>query len=91
MRSSSPERRKRQQNRVRAVLLTEHLCRLSQEVPEGAVIYYAIYSLWRNTEGQDVAEYAIMLAIVLVLVTGMVRLIGVNASAVFSQVGSAIQ
>jgi Flp pilus assembly pilin Flp len=47
--------------------------------------------LWRGSEGQDVAEYTIMLAIVLVLVTGTVRLIGVNATAVFSQVGSAIQ
>jgi Flp pilus assembly pilin Flp len=47
--------------------------------------------LWRDTEGQDVAEYAIMLAIVLVFVTGMVRMIGTNASTVFSQVGSAIQ
>jgi Flp pilus assembly pilin Flp len=47
--------------------------------------------LWQETDGQDVAEYAIMLAVVLVIVTGMVRLIGTNASAVFSQVGSAIQ
>jgi Flp pilus assembly pilin Flp len=47
--------------------------------------------LWRDSEGQDVAEYAIMLAVVLVIVTGMVRLIGTNASAVFSQVGSSIQ
>jgi Flp pilus assembly pilin Flp len=47
--------------------------------------------LWRDTEGQDVAEYAIMLAVVLVIVTGMVRLIGTNASTVFSEVGSAIQ
>jgi Flp pilus assembly pilin Flp len=47
--------------------------------------------LWRGNDGQDVAEYAIMLAVVLVIVTGMVRLIGTNASAVFSQVGSAIQ
>ncbi len=47
--------------------------------------------LWHETEGQDVAEYAIMLAVVLVLVTGMVRMIGVNASTVFSQIGSAIQ
>ncbi|HWY59181.1 MAG: Flp family type IVb pilin [Acidobacteria bacterium] len=47
--------------------------------------------LWQETEGQDVAEYAIMLAVVLVIVTGMVRLIGTNASAVFSQVGSSIQ
>ena len=47
--------------------------------------------LWRDSEGQDVAEYAIMLAVVLVIVTGMVRLIGTDASAVFSQVGSSIQ
>ncbi|PYX40689.1 MAG: Flp family type IVb pilin [Acidobacteria bacterium] len=47
--------------------------------------------LWQETEGQDVAEYAIMLAVVLVIVTGMVRLIGTNASVVFSQVGSSIQ
>jgi Flp pilus assembly pilin Flp len=47
--------------------------------------------LWLDSEGQDVAEYAIMLAVVLVIVTGMVRLIGTNASAVFSQVGSSIQ
>ena len=47
--------------------------------------------LWQETDGQDVAEYAIMLAVVLVIVSGMVRLIGTNASAVFSQVGSSIQ
>ncbi len=47
--------------------------------------------LWQDSEGQDVAEYAIMLAVVLVIVTGMVRLIGINASAVFSEVGSKIQ
>jgi len=45
----------------------------------------------QDSEGQDVAEYAIMLAVVLVIVTGMVRLIGINASAVFSEVGSKIQ
>lgn len=47
--------------------------------------------LWRDSEGQDVAEYAVMMAIVLVLVTGVVRLIGMNASTVFSEVGSKIQ
>lgn len=44
-----------------------------------------------DTEGQDVAEYAIMLAVVLVIVMGMVRMIGANASTVFSQVASGIQ
>lgn len=47
--------------------------------------------LWSNEEGQDVAEYAMMLAVVLVIVVGTVRLIGANAGNVFSQVGSAIQ
>jgi Flp pilus assembly pilin Flp len=46
---------------------------------------------WLNEEGQDVAEYSIMLAVVLVIVVGTVRLIGANAGNVFSQVGSAIQ
>lgn len=44
-----------------------------------------------EVEGQDVAEYAIMLAVILVIVVGVVRMIGTNANTVFSQVGSAIQ
>jgi Flp pilus assembly pilin Flp len=41
--------------------------------------------------GQDVAEYSVMLAVVLVVIVGTVRLIGSNASNIFSQVGSSIQ
>jgi Flp pilus assembly pilin Flp len=48
-------------------------------------------NVWSSEEGQDVAEYSIMLAVVLVIVVGTVRLIGSNAGNVFSQVGSAIQ
>jgi Flp pilus assembly pilin Flp len=47
--------------------------------------------LWRNEEGQDIAEYAVMLAVILVIVIGTVRLIGSNANVVFSQVASTIQ
>jgi len=47
--------------------------------------------LWRNEEGQDVAEYAVMLAVILVIVIGTVRLIGSNANNVFSTVASTIQ
>jgi len=57
----------------------------------GGVMNRDLNKLWRDSEGQDVAEYAVMMAIVLVLVTGVVRLIGINASAVFSEVGSKIQ
>jgi len=47
--------------------------------------------LWSDEEGQDVAEYSVMLAVVLVIVVGTVRLIGSNAGNIFSQVGSSIQ
>ena len=47
--------------------------------------------LWSEQKGQDIAEYSVMLAVILVIVMGTVRLIGSNASNVFSQVGSAIQ
>src|ERR1035441_2259140 len=41
--------------------------------------------LWRDEEGQDIAEYAVMLAVILVIVIGTVRLIGSNANTVFSR------
>ena len=47
--------------------------------------------LWREEEGQDIAEYAVMLAVILVIVVGTIRLIGSNANTVFSSVGSSIQ
>lgn len=47
--------------------------------------------LCSSEEGQDVAEYSVMLAVILVVVVGTVRLIGSNAGNVFSQVGSSIQ
>ena len=47
--------------------------------------------LWKEQEGQDIAEYAVMLAVILVIVVGTIRLIGSNANNVFSNVGSAIQ
>jgi Flp pilus assembly pilin Flp len=46
--------------------------------------------LWSDEDGQDVAEYSIMLAVILVIVVGTVRLIGSNASNVFSLVGSSM-
>ena len=46
--------------------------------------------LWSDERGQDVAEYAVMLAVVLVIVVGTIRLIGSNANNVFSSVASSI-
>jgi Flp pilus assembly pilin Flp len=47
--------------------------------------------LWRDDEGQDIAEYAVMLAVILVIVVGTIRLIGSNANTVFSNTASSIQ
>jgi Flp pilus assembly pilin Flp len=47
--------------------------------------------LWQQNEGQDIAEYAVMLAVILVIVVGTIRLIGSNASTVFSNTASSIQ
>lgn len=46
--------------------------------------------LWQDEQGQDIAEYAVMLAVILVLVIGTVRLIGGNANNAFSAVASSI-
>jgi Flp pilus assembly pilin Flp len=46
--------------------------------------------LWREDEGQDIAEYAVMLAVILVIVVGTIRLIGSHANTVFSSVASSI-
>lgn len=47
--------------------------------------------LWNEAEGQDIAEYAVMLAVILVLVVGTVRLVGSHANNAFSTVASSLQ
>jgi Flp pilus assembly pilin Flp len=54
-------------------------------------VVYAIDSLWTDEKGQDIAEYAVMLAVILVLVIGTIRLVGTNSNTVFSRVASSIQ
>jgi Flp pilus assembly pilin Flp len=46
--------------------------------------------LWTEEQGQDIAEYAVMLAVILVLVVGTIRLIGTSSNNVFSNVSSSI-
>ena len=47
--------------------------------------------IWADDSGQDIAEYAVMLAVILVVVIGTIRLIGSNANTVFSNAASTIQ
>jgi Flp pilus assembly pilin Flp len=51
----------------------------------------SFYRLWTEEKGQDIAEYAVMLALILVLVVGTIRLVGSNANNVFSSVASSVQ
>ena len=48
------------------------------------------WKVCRDDEAQDIAEYAVMLAVILVLVVGTVRLVGSNANNVFSSVASSV-
>jgi len=50
-----------------------------------------VRKLWSEDAGQDIAEYAVMLAVILVLVVGTIRLIGTNSNTAFSNVASSIQ
>jgi Flp pilus assembly pilin Flp len=63
---------------------------MHRDVLEG-VMWQVVNRFWREQEGQDIAEYAVMLAVILVIVVGTIRLIGSHANTVFSNVASSIQ
>jgi Flp pilus assembly pilin Flp len=48
-------------------------------------------SLWKSEDGQDIVEYAVMLAVILIIIVGTVRLVGSNANTVFSNTASSLQ
>jgi len=50
-----------------------------------------IRNLWSEETGQDIAEYAVMVAVILIVVVGTIRLIGSNSNTVFSNVASSVQ
>ena len=47
-------------------------------------------NVFSSDDGQDIAEYAVMVAVILIIVVGTIRLIGSNSNTVFSQVASAV-
>jgi Flp pilus assembly pilin Flp len=47
-------------------------------------------TVWSNDDGQDIAEYAVMLAVILVIVVGTIKLIGTKANTVFSETASSL-
>ena len=57
----------------------------------GNRVLAGIDRLWSDEQGQDIAEYAVMLAVILIIVIGTVKLIGTNANSTFSNVASSVQ
>lgn len=57
----------------------------------GAVMIVQLRRLWTEDKGQDIPEQAVMLAVILVLVVGTIRLVGSNANNAFSSMASSIQ
>jgi Flp pilus assembly pilin Flp len=70
------------------VRLTRHLGRPTVSI--AGVQMKIIRHLWSDEQAQDIAEYAVMLAVILVLVVGTIRLVGSNANNAFSQVASSM-
>jgi len=56
----------------------------------GGLMNHRIWTLWSDETGQDIAEYAVVLAVILVLVVGTIRLIGSNSNTAFSATASSI-
>jgi Flp pilus assembly pilin Flp len=57
----------------------------------GGLPMFTLFEVLWSDEGQDIAEYAVMLAVILVLVVGTIRLVGSNANNAFSSVASSLQ
>jgi Flp pilus assembly pilin Flp len=63
----------------------------NNSIPREGSVSNLIRNLWSEETGQDIAEYAVMVAVILIIVVGTIRLIGTNSNTVFSNVASAVQ
>ena len=66
-------------------------CILPRPRPAWRSVMCVLSQLWTDDQGQDIAEYAVILAAILVIVVGTIRLVGSNANTVFSEAASSIQ
>ena len=64
--------------------------RINGIVNEGEFAMRQAFVNLASEDGQDIAEYAVMVAVILLIVVGTLRLIGSNANTVFSQAASSI-
>ena len=68
-----------------------HLIAIALALKNAGYNMKRLHKLWVEQAGQDIAEYAVMLAVILVLVVGTIRLVGSNANNAFSAAASSIQ
>jgi Flp pilus assembly pilin Flp len=47
-----------------------------------------LWKVWNDNKGQDIAEYALMLTVILLIVAATVSTIGTNAQGIFSNVAN---
>jgi len=73
------------------VCVTMKSLHISLRLVKKTMVLPLLCSLWSDDQGQDIAEYAVMLAVILVIVVGTIRMIGSNANTVFSSAASSIQ
>lgn len=50
----------------------------------------AVRSFWRQDEGQDLLEYALLITLIAIVAIGGVTIAGTNVAAVFANVAAAI-
>ena len=65
-------------------------CLTIRSLTGGSSMVDLFWNACLDDEAQDIAEYAVMLAVILVLVVGTIRLVGSNANNVFSSVASSV-
>ncbi len=53
-------------------------------------LYLYLVNLFRREEGQDLAEYAILIGLIAIVVMVAVIILGTNLSTLFSQMGSTV-
>jgi pilus assembly protein Flp/PilA len=57
---------------------------------EGGTKMALFTRLWRNEEGQDLAEYALLIALIALVVIGAVTLLGTRIQTVFNNIANAL-
>ncbi len=61
-----------------------------QTLIRGGAMKELLTRMWRNEDGQDLAEYALLIALIALVVIGAVTLLGTNIQAVFNLIANAL-